>query len=382
MRRILLALALLLALSIPLAALDVEPFTGYSDLRSRSMGGFHAALADDFSVLFTNPAGLAAMKPAFSAARIDLALAGPIFDMGNLVLSSSDLMTDILGFLASNGYRLYTGFDLSGPISIGYVGQGLGFGVFQRTRLVVNASGISSIKVGFDEEFLLDGGYAFRIPTGEWSSLDVGLVAKGYVRMSVGVDGGLLELSSLLTNPMALVAEPMTLTTGIGLDAGLRWNWKETVALGLSCRDLFSPAVVTSYSNALDFFADPASASPVSANAMLDRQLDFGVMVKPPLGVFARVLDGMTFAADYLDILDLFSPLPRNAILNVSLGAEFRILDILALRVGVKDALLEAGAEFDLGFAKLGVAAWGRELGSEPGQRPVYNLELGLDFVY
>jgi hypothetical protein len=386
MRKIVLLLALLATLAVPVAALDIEPFVGYTDLRSRSMGGFHAALADDFSVLFTNPAGLAAMKPAFAASRIDLALAGPIFEMGNLVLStpSADLTSAILTFLADNNYRLYTGLDLSGPISIGYVGEGLGFGVFQRTKLVINASGVSSIKVAVDEDFLINGGYAFRIPTGDLSSLDLGLVAKGYVRMSVGIDGGLLELSGLLTNPLAIITEPMTLTTGIGVDAGVRWNWKEIVALGLACRDLYSPAVVTAYNDgALAFFSDPASASPSApVSATLGRELDFGIMVKPPLGIFGRIFDGVTFTADYLDILDLLSPLPRNPILNTSLGCEFRVLDILALRVGIKDALLEAGAEFDLGFATVGVGAWGRELGSEPGQRPVYNLELALDFVY
>jgi len=87
-------------------------------------------------------------------------------------------------------------------------------------------------------------------------------------------------------------------------------------------------------------------------------------------------------AMDYTDILDLTSPLPRNPILNVSLGVETRVLDIVTLRVGIDEALLSAGVGLDLGVFTLNIAAFGQELGLDPGDRPYYNLLVDFDFKY
>ena len=380
------SLALLLAVFLSVGSLasaaDVDPFKGYLDLESNSLGGRHAALAGGLTTLFSNPAGLAASDPLVSASRLGLGLSGPIFDIANILISSSDYQTDLVNLLTTSGYKLYAAADLSGPISFAYVGKGLGFGIFNDTRVVIDVKSVTSVKVSLTEDILIVGGYGFSIPTGGKSALDLGFAAKGYVRGAFVLDGGLLELTSLMSDPMAIMGQPFVLTTGIGLDAGLRWNWDEVFAVGLSCIDAYSPSNVSTYSNIAAFVSDPSTALSSSEAGLIHPDLGFGLMWKPPLGIFGRVLDGLTFLLDYDDILDLFAPIPRNAILNVDLGVEARILQILSVRLGVREALPQAGIYFDLDAFKMGVSAWGDELGYEPGERPVYNLALSFDFEY
>lgn len=380
--RFALAVLACLCLGSAASATDVDPFRGYLDLQSNALGGRHVALDEGLATLFANPAGLAGAEPVVSAARLGLGLSGPVFDIANILISSNDYQTDLVNLLAASGYKLYAAADLSGPISFAYVGQGLGFGIFNDTRVVIDVKSVTSVKVSLVEDVLIVGGYGFRIPTGEKSALDLGFAAKGYVRGAFVLDGGLLELSSLMSNPMAILGEPFVLTTGIGLDAGIRWNWNEVVAVGLSCMDAYSPSSVSTYSNLAAFIADPSTALSSSGAGLISPDLGFGLMWKPPLGIFGRVFDGITVLLDYDDILDLFAPLPRNAILNVDFGLEARILEILSVRLGVREALPQAGIYFDLEAFKMGVSAWGDELGYEPGERPVYNLALSFDFEY
>ena len=95
-----------------------------------------------------------------------------------------------------------------------------------------------------------------------------------------------------------------------------------------------------------------------------------------------RFIDSFTLALDYDDILDLASVLPRNPILNVGLGLEARLLDIVSLRAGVSDALLNAGVGLDLSALRVDLAVFGTELGLDPGDRPTYNLLASLEFSY
>jgi hypothetical protein len=371
----------LVALSMvaPLSAeTSVAPFTLPSS-REDALGGQHAALADDFSLLLSNPASLASAKPQLFAAQLGLLASGPIFDIANLVVSGGDLTTGLVNLLASNKYKLYAGFDLVGPLSFGYVGEGLGFGLFNTTDFSLNAASISSITVDLHEDILVAGGYAYRFNLGKGHALDLGLLAKGFVRGAITEEKGLFEIQSLL-DPSALLASPFTLTTGIGLDAGLRWNWEERVAAGLVCRDAYSPAIVASYPDGVTSFFS-SSGSPSVSYSKIDPNLAFGASWSPDLGVLGRYIDGLTLAADYSDILDLFSALPRNAILNVGLGAEVRLLEIMTIRLGIKEALLEAGMGFDLGGVRVSASAFGRELGLEPGSRPIYNLLLSFEFL-
>jgi hypothetical protein len=382
MRLRLLQLALLCPffLSAASAAFALDSFD-FETPRQQAMGGRHVALADDFSTLLVNPAGLTSLPRGFAIGRLGLRATGPVFDIADLFVGGTPTTDSILSFLSKNNYKLYAGVDLSGPLATGFSGNGLGFGIFNGTRGLANIGSVTSIKVEAEENVLLAGGYAVRADLGSGHELSAGLTAKGFVRGGIYQSYGIIDAMKIMSDPSTLLDGKFTLITGVGADAGLRWDWKGIFAAGLACRDLYSPAIVTSYSNIKGFVSDPATSKKSSTYDSLDRSLDLGLLWSPDMGGSGWIFDKLNVALDYRDILDLLSSVPRNPILNVGLGVEARILAIMTLRAGIDDALLSAGTSFDLGLLTLSVTASGTELGIDPGVRPVYNLTIDASFA-
>lgn len=372
----------LFALAASASAQALDPFD-FSSPREKSMGGRHVALADDFSVLLSNPAGLAVVPGKFSAADLGVQAIGPVFDLANLFVGGIPDKAAITDFLAKNDYKLFTGAELTGPFAFGYTGGGLGFGLFNKTKVTIDVKSISSIGVKAVEDLMLAGGYAMRFNLGKGHELAAGINAKGFVRGDISPTMGIVEAMGIINDPMSLLSDTFTLASGIGVDAGLRWDWKGLLAVGLACRDIYSPAIVTQYSSAMDFVSKPNDAKLGDPSyETLKRSLDLGFAWSPSMGRLSNLIDSFTLAVDYKDILDLASPLPRNPILNASLGLEARVLEIVTLRAGISETLLSMGAGLDLGIFALSIAAYGAELGLDPGDRPYYNLLVDFDFKY
>jgi len=368
----------LIAAALPAFALDTLDF---SSAREKSMGGLHVALADDSSVLLSNPAGLADLPPSYSIADLGVQAIGPVFDIANLMMSGN-LTSALPGFLAAHDYQLYTGAELTGPLATGFTGNGLGFGLFNKTSFIINAASMDSISVTASEDILLTGGYAVRFDLGGGHELAAGMTAKGYVLGSVSPTMGIVEAMNDISDPTSLLTDSaFDLTTGIGVDLGLRWAWQNILAAGLVYRDAYSPAIVTEYSSIPGFLGDSESAKVGgSTYETLPASLDVGFSWTPELGVLSKVMDSFVLCLDYKDILDLFSVFPRNPILNVGLGLEARVLDIIRIRAGIADALLSAGMGIDLSVCTVNFAVFGTELGLDPGDRTCYNLLLDFSF--
>lgn len=367
-----------LALAGGLAAQAVAPFN-LPITRFVAMGGAHAALADDWSLLFANPAGLADAKPRFIAAQIGAKATGPLFDIGTAFLGSGSMLTNFTTVLANNDYKLYAAADLAGPLSFGYVGKSIGFGLFNRTHAVVDAAGISNINIKAEEEVLLVGGYAFGIDLGKYNRIEAGILAKGFARGGISKNADALALMNIVSNYMQ---QPFTLTTGIGIDLGLRWAWTAGLSAGLVCRDLYSPVLLSSYSSVQGFIDNPQAAHGADTTGTIPRDLDFGLAWSMPPGGLWGLVDSLVIALDYSRILDLLEPYARNPILNIGLGVETRILDIVSLRAGITEGYPNAGASLDLAVMKLDLSVWGSELGQEPGARSAFNLMSTLEFSY
>ena len=386
MKQHILAVLALSTLALPtLSALDVEPFD-IPIARFAAMGGPHAALGDDWSLLFANPAGLADAKPQLLASQLSARMTGPLFDialatLGNSSLASSALIESFVKVLANNGYQLYTAADIAGPLSFGYVGDGIGFGLFNRTHMVVDAASITNIGILAQEDILLVGGYAYGINLGKSHRIEAGLLAKGFARGGISTTTDALSLANIVTTYMN---QPFELETGIGIDLGLRWVWLPTgLSAAVVCRDLYSPVLVNSYTSLQGFISNPqTSAIGSGVQGEIPRNLDVGLAWAMPPGGLWGLVDSMTVAIDYGYILDFWKAFSRNPILNLGLGVETRFLDIVSLRVGISEGYPNAGASLDLSVMKLNLAVWGNELGLEPGSRPAFNLMTGLEFSY
>jgi len=356
-------------------AVDVEPFT-IPSARANAMGGVHAAVAGDFQAIFANPAGFVGAEPELSVAALSVGVYGPVFDMIDSVQTYLDTeKLDFSGLIGPHGLR--TGVDVSGPLSFGYVGEGIGFGVFNRTYVSAAARGLT-LDARASEDLLLAGGYAFRFSPWGGHIVDAGFLAKGFLRGTLPIESSILTVTDI-GDPVS--EKPFDSIAGVGLDLGLRYDFSRLFAAALVCRDIYSPAVVTTYSSA-EAFIEGSDEDPSSRYGQVRPRLDVGVSYSPRIVLFERYISGLVLALDYHDILDLYELIPRNPILNIGLGAELQLLDVLSLRAGIADALPSAGFGLDMRFVRLDFTMRGREFGYDPGYMPVFAMDLDLLFRY
>ncbi|HSV56662.1 MAG TPA: hypothetical protein VLH39_06075 [Magnetospirillaceae bacterium] len=367
----------LLLLAAPLAAQTPPPGAPVSP-RLSALGGPHAADLAGFDSLLVNPAGLASAPGEWLYSRIALSAAGPLADAADLLLGGEDILANLTSLLDAQG-RLRTSMDLGPPIAFGYVGKGLGVGVFSRAYADVNAPSISTARLTFGGELLLAGGYARRLDLGDGRSLDLGVAVKGFLRNEFAWTGALTDVPSAFDDVFGAV--PFHIVTGVGLDFGAIWSSGD-LALALTARDAPTPYIATAYTSYDGFRANPTAARIATTKDFMPIDLSAGVRWSPRWLFLARSGSKLTLLADYRNIWGLFRLLDRNPILELSLGAEVVVLEILSLRAGIRDALPAAGFGLDLQAFHLSLAMYGRELGLEPGQRPVFNLDFAIDFRY
>ena len=111
------------------------------------MGGSHVALADDYSVLLANPAGLADVPQQVSVADLGIQAIGPVFDIANLLVSGATSTTAIVNFLAANDYKLYAGLDIPGPLASAIPAGAWASDSSTKTSMNVDVASASSIDV-------------------------------------------------------------------------------------------------------------------------------------------------------------------------------------------------------------------------------------------
>lgn len=387
-RRRALILLLLFGLVSWLSAQSADDFLAPNG-RTAALGGRHRALADDFQTLFANPAGLLELESQFSYSQLGVRVTGPVFSIASLVLEGFG-GADITTMLAKPSVQellrsIYARFSLAGPVSFGYVGGGMGFGLYNDTHLILQSSGSSSLEIRAGERFLLRGGYAIGIPLpAAWNSrLAAGIGLNGYVRGDSVISASLLTLSSVIGSfgPQLLSDSPFELVSGIGLDAGLRYVWRDTLAAALTVDNVYAPNVVVAYPTTSSFLESTGSAeAPVYDTAA--PEISLGLAYTPSIGRVERYVQDLTVVLDYADIFDFWidPASAQNIVLKLALGVEATFLEVLSIRAGVGQGLLAAGIGVDLTYVTLNAAMFGTELSSEPGLRPVYNLTIGLEF--
>lgn len=367
-----------ISVPLPAAPIKLAPVIPVNP-RLAAMGGPHAAGVGGFDALFENPAGFVDERTVLSVSTLGLAVSGPVFDIANLFLGGGDLLSGLVGLLDPAG-RLLVGADLGGPLAFGYVGKGLGFGVFNRTVTKVDAVSALNATATLAEEILVVGGYAHRFELGDGHLLDLGIMPKAFMRAQFTSVGTVETAFAPLMNPATLLgATPFAIVSGIGFDLGLRWDGPFGLSAGIVARDLYSPAMLSSYASFADYQADPGVAADY---AVVPADLSIGLRYGLPFAFLRDLGIETALLVDYRDLLDLFTPLPRNPILNLSAGAEFSLLEILYLRGGFRDGLPSAGFGVDLSWFTMNLAMYGTEAGLEPGARPVFNLALSFDFRY
>jgi hypothetical protein len=359
-----------LVVSLPLSAAEhIKPFIMPS-ARAAGFGGIHAAQGDDFSSLFSNPASFVDIEKEFSAAELSFTMYGPVFEILDLLVSEGD-STDISSLVEPGGFS--AGVEVGGPLSLGYVGNGLGMGVFSRAVMDVTANSSRFRPVGSGEILFL-GGYSMRALEKDVHKLDLGFVAKGFYRGSIDMESSIFDITEAFDD---ISSNAYQAQFGVGLDLGAKYTWNNTFSAALVAYDAFSPALVTGY----DSFKHRKSGK--QHYATVTPRLAVGGLYRVQSDFLARYIDDLVLMFDYRDLLDYaVAEIPRNPVLQVSLGAEVRFLKILSLRAGMAEALPAVGFGLDMTILKFDVAVRGKELGLDPGVQSVYTIDIGLLFRY
>ncbi len=364
-----------------------DPFVIRSS-RSQGMGGVHAADTFDMASLFSNPGSFQEVDTQMALTELTFGLKGPVFDIADVVVNSLSGGSGMEDLLASDSTLdllsgLYAGFNLTGPLYFGYIGNGLGLGFFQNSDIIIKESAPLTLQAVIREDIILCGGYTYRLPLpSEWNqNLDIGITLKGGVRGDIIITQAYTELMNLDFGMDMLMESPFDFVAGIGLDLGILYTFRDIFSAGITCLDIFTPTTKKSYTG-LEAMMDGTIDPVETLNGVVPLTLNAGVSVTPPLGIFDKYITNLVFLIDYKDILGFwtFDEQYLNPWLHLSAGAELTLLDIFSVRCGLDKGLFSAGLSTDLSIFTMNLALFGNELGSEPGTRPIYNLMIGLEF--
>ncbi len=370
-RRILVSTAvvsLAMAAACPASAYDGAFFDLFKipfSAHEAALGGTHVAEAEGVSTLVSNPAGFRSVDPELSIATVTVSIYDAAPSMLDQIVTSQPDITP--------GIQRST-VNLLGPLGIAYVGNGLGFGLFNSSNARTWTWGAYPAgRAVLMENLVLIAGYAFRIPLPDaWAStLDVGLSFPVFLaaRSDAAVD--IRGVFSGALAPLDVVmSQPFSLSSGIGIEAGILYSWSDTFFAGLAFRDL----AMTTWESFPSLASYLAGTTTVARNVPLPLDVSFGVRWTPRIKNLFRSVDGLSIMADYGDIFDwlIYPPGATNPLLHIGLGAELTLLQIVKLRLGFYQLLPSGGIALDLSFITIEAAVFGRELSAQPWGYPVY----------
>jgi hypothetical protein len=368
-------LLILLVYIVPVFAEDMAPLM-LSSTRGYALGGPHVAYTDDIYALFVNPAALSRVNQ-----KSFFELSAAVDNLGSL-LDVTDAIKEedwkALGKLAKNaGGKIPLGFDLRFPLSVGYAANGLGVGLWNQTSMDIEVIG-TSIAANAYADLILNFGMSFGILSMGSHVVDAGFVVKPFFRAMALMDADGMELaggSDALDKLMDEFKVPLIM--GAGFDLGFMYRFRENLTTGLTVDDVYTGgAAVSSITG--DNFADVYRV-PTTLNLGVAYTLHLNRVwaAAPPVLQTAYA----AFMFDWHDFTNVFfvsDYTRKNPALNLGFGMEFGFFDILKLRMGLNEMLPAIGLGVEVKAIQFNVAAYGKELGNEPGQLPTWALDLSF----
>jgi hypothetical protein len=343
--------------------------------RSNSFGGSHIAFTDDVFSLLVNPAAAMRVRQR-SAFALSPTLASPQRTIGLISKISDGDMTGALESINNedNPGKFAFGLSLNElPLSIAWVADGFGFGIWDRIHVDVDINGTTAEAVML-ADLIIPIGFAFKILDTDAHDVDMGVTLKIFGR---GYGETQVTVAEAVDSPDKITDDlGMPVIVGGGLDIGFLYRWNIGLSAGITLDDVFTHgAEIIRIGN-----GEPESGYyvPFSLNLGVAYDFKIGSLWKNAPGFIAR--SGITAAFDWHNFDLVFvteNPyLKRHPALGIGIGLQLNLADILKLRIGMNELLPAFGIGFDLGALEIDVAYYGKELGLDPGQMPVAMLDL------
>lgn len=345
-------------------------------VRQQGFGGFYTTDVDNFYGIYANPAMLGKHKKHSLFPGLGMTLSGPLQDIPNLLNAISSQDTAALGDILSKNNGIRFGAVYQPFLSMGHTTE-IGFGWGLNTSVFLNASipnlTRSDVKAG--AETVLTAGFGFPIIHTDNHLLSIGATAKGFYQMATTFDEGILALATKLQS-FNINDLPLYTTVGFGMDVGIYYSICNSLEFAVVYHDPWSPAWVSkgNCGNLINFNFTTITT--------LEPKLSAGFCWKVHTERTRGAISSLRIMADYKNFLTLFDKLGRNPWLELNVGAEIVVIDMISLRVGLNELYPAAGIGFSFGKFKIDMSLYGKELGLEPGSCPCLNAAVFIGVTY
>lgn len=366
--------------SLALFAQENLPHPIYPEIVSpflSGLGGGYAALEAGVETLFTNPACFAFTSKETSVSRVAVRASYNVLDIlkniknENWVRNLSNTISDNNGF--------YSDFSITGPAAFGLTDRNFGFGVFNNTRFIAGATALSSFEAFIGEDFLLTGGYGGRVYENDAHIIALGIQLKGFFLTYGYLTGTIAQVTANIANYNAEHV-PVFLEAGFGFDAGFLYKYKNIFGLGITCKDIYSPVFMNKYMNYKAYFKTVPMGKTVYS--VFFPNLTLGISLNAFPEDYFKAVSSWTFYLDYRNMIEPALTVHRNPILNLAAGTQIIFHKVVSLNLGMQDCYPHIGTRMNFTYFKIDLSAYGKELGLDPGSRPLFNFELALLFDY
>lgn len=329
------------------SAMAAEYPSLHRGVRPLGMGGAFTAVADDENALFYNPAGLSKIS------TFQLGLLNPLIEVSKksikLVQDAQDIDMNDTGEIADL-LKDYTGEHQHLRVSLF---PHIGFKVAQTGVMIGGlAQGTMDVEVRnpvwpeAHTDLILDGGalggVGFKLPL---TGLRAGVVLKYMYRKSLSEVYTPIEIAAKDFEDR--LKDDFKSGSGVSADIGLMYDLP------------FVPIVDTTVA----LVAQNIPEMDMGEAKDIKTQFNFGIGLKKSFAGFGTLL-----ALDYRDITGNVgddNDIPKR----IHAGIEVKLPKILAVRAGINQGYLTAGATVDLWVLRFDVATYAEEVGAYAGQR-------------
>jgi len=344
--RVVVMVFLMMFLLMPMAAADEYP-TLHRGVRPLGMGGAFTAVADDENALFYNPAGLSDIS------TVQVGIVNPLVEVSKNTLDFvndiqdadlddtgevADLLRDYLGEHQHVRAALYP------HVGLNIAGYGVMIGALAQATL--DAEVHNPVWPELDADFVRDlgllGGVGANLPL---SGLRIGAALKYIDRESLSETYDAVDIAS--DDFEDQVEDDYKSGSGVGLDLGAiyRLPFVNVVDLDVGLALLNIPKM--SMGDAKD----------------LETEVNLGIAAKRGLAGFDLI-----GAVDFIDLTHNHEADPDN-MKRLHMGLELQFPAVLAVRAGINQGYLTAGATLDFWVLRLDAATYAEEVGSYAGQK-------------